>query len=170
MAFKDLLRARTFGWSLLAFVLLVTAMLVPIEWVRSTAGIFGAAQSQKVDAFSPETAHLDQLLERGEPWPAPKRGADAAAQMPSAETMFILVQLRRLTRAGPLPSTDMQRAQKILQEFNPQIAQQTHAGSRNALKTERNRRLVAALPRLNEEKVATELERLDAQRLQPQKP
>lgn len=161
---RDLFKARTFLWSLLAFTLLITAMLVPMDWVRAFSGVFGGGEArEELSAFSPEVVELDERLAEdaplGEPWVL-KDGAETRERLEEARAYL---QLRRLARAGPMTMSEMERAAAVLREFNAEIPRQEAEGSRRALKNERNRRILEAARRLDAEKVASELELLDDQ-------
>lgn len=134
-------------------------MLVPIDWVRSVGGVFGASKVAQVDAFSDEVAAADDALEAGTPL------ADELLvnEGQGLEAIRVFLQVRRLTRAGPITVGGMNRAADIFREFNPQIENQTLDGSREALRRERNRRIHALSPRLDEDAIARELEVLRAQ-------
>lgn len=159
MKVTDIFKRGTLGWSLLAFILIVGAMLVPIDWVRSVGGIFGATHAAKVDAFSDEVAAADTALEEGAPLAAELLANDGQ----KLEAMRPLLQVRRLTRTGAVSVPQMSEAADIFREFNPQIANQTLEGSSQALRRERNRRVHEVAPHLDIEAMPRELETLRQQ-------
>lgn len=149
----------TLGWGLLAFILIMGAMLVPIDWVRSVGGVFGAPRAVAMDAFSDEVARVDDALERG----TPLAHDMLVNEGEKLEVMRVYLQARRLTHAGSISVEGMDKAVDIFREFNPQIDAQTLDGAREALRRERTRRLVASSPLLDPDAVARELQRLRAQ-------
>lgn len=159
MKVREIFRRGTLGWGVLAFILIVGAMLVPIDWVRSVGGVFGASQVAKVDAFSDEVIAADDALEAG----APLSDEMLVNEGQELESIRVFLQVRRLTRAGPITVGGMNKAADIFREFNPQIDSQTLDGSREALRRERNRRIYASSPRLDEDAIPRELEILREQ-------
>lgn len=159
MKFREIFKRGSLGWGALAFILIVGAMLVPIDWVRSFGGVFGAAQTAKVDAFSDEVVAVDDALEAG----TPLSDEMLVNEGEKLEEIRVFLQVRRLTRAGPITVGGMNKAADILREFNPQIAQQTLEGSREALRRERNRRIHASSPRLDADAIGRELQILREQ-------
>jgi hypothetical protein len=131
--------------------------------VRSVGGIFGeSTYSKKVDAFSEKVARVDEALDSGAPLPE-ELGEDAAARAEELEAMRVHLQVRRLTRTGPMTHEDVTEASAIFKEFNPQIAGQKLEGSRQALRSERTRRLLEAMPRLDGAAIERELTKLREQ-------
>jgi|GEM_PF-6729231 len=149
----------TLGWGLLAFILIMGAMLVPIEWVRSVGGVFGAPRVAAMDAFSDEVAAVDNALENG----APLADEMLVNEGEKLESIRVFLQTRRLTHTGSITVEGMNRAVDIFREFNPQIDAQTLEGAREALRRERNRRIIESSPLLDEDAVAHELQKLRAQ-------
>jgi hypothetical protein len=153
MKLKDTLKRPAVVWTGLALILIIGALLVPIEWVRSVNDLVGESDPS-ADVFSTELAGIDQALAAGEP-----------VQLSDHKLVEIRahLQTRRLSKAGPMTHDDVVEATKILREFNAQIASQELKGSRDALRNERNRRLAEAFPRLDPAKIDRELTKLRAQ-------
>lgn len=153
MNIRDIFKRGTLKWGLLAFVLIVGAMLVPVDWVQSVGGIFGAPREAEVDAFSDEVVRVDDALQAGSPL-SPELLKDGGQKL---ESMRVFLQVRRLTRTGPITVSGMDRAADIFREFNPQIQNQTLQGSREALRRERDRRIGESDPRLDRAAIRREL-------------
>lgn len=153
MDIKDTLKRPAVIWTALALILIVGALMVPIEWVRSVGGIFGDSE-QATDVFSDPVARVDQALAKGEP-------VEVSAD--KLEQMRPHLQVRRLSQAGPMTHDDVVEATRMMRNFNAQIAAQELEGSKDALRNERNRRLAEAFPRLDQAKIDRALAGLEGE-------
>jgi hypothetical protein len=153
MNLKDTLKRPAVLWTGLALILLIGALLVPIEWVRSVNDLVGE-DDQSADVFSSDIARIDQALQDGKP-------IDVSDQ--KLREMRPHLQVRRLTKAGPMNHDDVIEATEIFREYNAQIATQELEGSRDALRSARDRKLAEAFPRLDPAKIDQELAQLRAQ-------
>ena len=150
MDIKDTLKRPAVIWTALTVILIIGALMVPIDWVRSVGGIFGESE-QAADVFSDPVARVDKAIAAGEP---------VEISDEKLQQMRPHLQVRRLSQAGPMTHDDVVEATKIMREFNAQIADQKLEGSKQALRNERNRRLAEAFPRLDRAKIEKELDRL----------
>ncbi len=129
---------------------LFAAIVLPASWTS-----FGPGITPPVDVFSQQIVQLDNILDNEETLPA--------VDEQTLKTHVIYVQTRRLLRAGPMSSEESRLATKILQEWQPQIASQAHEGSRTTMRRARNDALTTQFPRLNPDRLAQELDAVDAQ-------
>ncbi len=153
MDLKQTLERPAVVWTALTILLIIGALMVPIEWVQSVGGIFGEPE-QTTDVFSDDVARVDKALAEGEPVEA---SDETLAQMRPH------LQVRRLATTGPMTHDDVVEATKMMRDFNAQIASQELKGSKEALRNERNRRLAKAFPRLDAAKIDPTLAELREQ-------
>jgi hypothetical protein len=153
MSIKAIMKRPVVMWTGLAIIVLVGAMLVPIEWVESVENLLGEP-TEDTSVFSTDVGEVDRALREGE---AVDVDADTLREMRPN------LQVRRLLETGPMTSQEVRRAGELVEEFNRDIATQELEGSRQALRNERNRRLAEAFPRLDADQIGAELDRLDAQ-------
>lgn len=153
MDIKDTLKRPAVVWTGLALLLIIGALMVPIEWVRSVGDFLGE-EEQATDVFSDDIAGVDKALAAGEPV---ELSDERVAEMRPH------LQVRRLASTGPMTHDDVVEATKLMREFNAQIAAQELEGSKDALRKERNRRLAEAFPRLDSSKIGPALAQLNAQ-------
>ncbi len=150
MNFRGTFKRPAVMWTALAFMLLMAALFVPVKWVETVQSVVGEP-APAVDAFTPAVARVDKALAAGE---APGVGQKKLVEFTPH------LQVRRLMNAGPLTHEEVRKATKMLREFDAEIASQKLAGSREAVRHERNRRLAKAFPRLDAQKLARELSKL----------
>lgn len=129
---------------------LFAAILIPASWTSINLG--GAPP---LDAFSTEIAQLDDLLDNNK--------SLSPENQQSLEARLALVQTRRLLRAGKMSSNETRQATKLLQQWQPQIASQSHEGSRATMRHARNDALATQFPRLDPQAITRELDLLDTQ-------
>lgn len=133
-------------------LLLFASILLPASWTS-----FGQGVTPPLDIFSTEIVQLDNLLDNDQTLPA--------IDEQTLKAHVIFVQTRRLLRAGPMSSEESRLATKILQEWQLQIDSQAHESSRTTLRRARNDALATQFPRLNPDRLAQELDAVDAQLL-----
>lgn len=150
MDIKQTMKRPAVVWTGLTILLIIGALLVPMEWVDSFGDFLGEAEPRH-DAFSEEVAAIDEDL-------AEERELDVSAER--LDKLVVHLQARRLLDAGPMTAGQMREATEILAEYNRQLATQREEGSREAIRNERNRQLAEAFPRLDDDKLAAELEGL----------
>lgn len=131
-------------------LLLFAAILMPASWTS-----FGQGVTPPLDVFSKEIAQLDYVLDNEDTLPVHDEQ--------TLKNQVIYVQARRLLRAGPMSSEESRLATKILQEWQLQIAAQSHEGSLATMRRARNDALATQFPRLNKAVIADELNLVDAQ-------
>lgn len=153
MDIKETLKRPAVVWTGLALLLIIGALMVPIEWVRSVNDLLGE-EEQASDVFSDDIAGVDKALAQGKS--VELSNARLAEMRPH-------LQVRRLASTGPMTHEDVVEATKLMREFNAQIAAQELEGSKDALRNERNRRLAEAFPRLDASKIGPALAELNAQ-------
>ncbi|QDG50654.1 hypothetical protein FIV42_07885 [Persicimonas caeni] len=153
MDIKDTLKRPAVMWTALALILIIGALMVPIEWVRSVGDFLGE-EEQATDVFSDSVAGVDKALAAG-----------ASVEMSDARLaeMRPHLQVRRLATTGPMTHEDVVEATEMMRDFNAQIASQELEGSKEALRNERNRRLAEAFPRLDAAKIGPTLAELNSQ-------
>ncbi|MFW5966323.1 MAG: hypothetical protein ACOCV2_02340 [Persicimonas sp.] len=150
MEIKRTLKRPAVVWTGLTILLIIGALLVPMEWVDSFSNFLGEPEPSE-DAFSEEVARVDEALREGEdPQVDGARIADLA----------IPLQIRRLLDTGPMTAGEVREATEMLEEYNGQIASQKQRGSRDAVRSERNKQLTEAFPRLDREAIDAQLEAL----------
>lgn len=153
MKLKETLKRPAVIWTGLTIILIVGALLVPMDVVRSFGDILGEPET-RTDAFSDEAARIDEALAQGN-----YDAVDPADIRP----LLADIQVRRLLKTGPMTAEEVRRATELMAEFNTEIASQELEGSRDALRAERNRRLVERFPRLDPAKIDAQLAELRAQ-------
>lgn len=153
MSIKAITKRPVVMWTGLAIIVLLGAMLVPIEWVKSVENLLGEP-AEDTTVFSADVGDVDRALSAGEP---------VEVDDDALREMLPNLQVRRLLNAGPMTSQEVRRAGELVEEFNRDIATQKMEGSRQALRSQRNRRLAEAFPRLDADQIGEELDKLDAQ-------
>lgn len=134
-------------------MLIIGAMFVPYDWTRPIEDLYSVEAPAK-DAYSPELADLSRALERGAPLPMSR--AEFSRHIPQ-------IQVRRLTRAGPMTASDMGEAVELLRELEARIAVEETEGSKDAMRRFRTRSVVEKFTRLDSDEVAVQLDALDRQ-------
>lgn len=141
-------------WTVLAGMLILLALVVPKDWTDRFSSMLGEEQNPQVGAWSDEVDRVDQKLRAGEP-----------LELSEGEFRELRphLQVRRVYEAGPMNVEDAREAEAIFRDFNTRIAGQELEGSRDALRSERNKQLAEALPRLEREKLDAALAKLRRQ-------
>ncbi len=153
MNLKRTLKRPALLWTALALLVLLGALLVPLEWVDQVGDFIGE-QGSETSAFAEDVARVDGALRAGE---------DPGVSNEELRLMLPHLQLRRMLDTGPMTAGEVNEATELLVEFNAQIASQEKEGSRQALRKQRNRELADKFPRLDDEKLSDALEELREQ-------
>lgn len=150
MQIKRTLKRPAVIWTGLTILLIIGALLVPMDWVDSFGDILGEPEPSD-DAFSEEVARIDDALREGD---------DPQVDRERIAELIIPLQIRRLLDTGPMTAGEVREATDMLEEYNGQIASQEKQGSRDAVRSERTKQLAKAFPRLDREAIDAELEAL----------
>lgn len=127
---------------------LFTALFVPTEWIRSLQELVKSEPVNVHETFAAHTAEVDAMLERGESVPAK-----------DLSRLKLDICLRRIMRAGPMSEPHLEEAKTLLLELERQRVVETSVDGERTLERAMARKLAARFPRLDEEKLAHELER-----------
>ncbi|MFP4600731.1 MAG: hypothetical protein ACLFVJ_20925 [Persicimonas sp.] len=153
MNLKSTLKRPAVLWTALALLVLLGALLVPMDWIDQVGDFIGE-QGSETSAFAEDVARVDKSLREGE---------DPGASTEELRRMLPHLQVRRMLDAGPMTASEVNEATELLAEFNAQIASQKQEGSRQALRKQRNLELADKFPRLDRQKLADALAELRGQ-------
>lgn len=143
-----LFKHPTTFWTGLAAVTVLAAMVMPSSWTASVRG-----DQNKLSPFSPEVAELSESLRQNNRLPPTFERDRLATYLPYLKT-------RRIMRAGPMKSSEVDTAVSIFKEYERSLRRQSGQKSRKALRQQRNKRLARAVGRLDSEVISRKLQKL----------
>ncbi len=130
-----------------AVVLLIATIIVPN--VDFSLQVDSPRADATPDPFDERVTELEAKIGDG-------RFADADAD--DALRLAAMIKARALTEAGPMTVTEIVWTIETIEEFQPQIAAQPDAASRETLRNHRNDLIADELPRLDRQKALSVLD------------
>ena len=126
---------------------LFTALFVPTEWIQTLQELVKREPVKVHETFASRTAEVDAMLERGESVPTK-----------DLSRLKLDICLRRILRAGPMSEPHLEEAKTMLLELEQQRVVETSVDGEKTLERAFAKKLAARFPRLDDKRLARELE------------